>query len=195
MEADTGAALNADTSLSSTIPNTGSNIYVSSSHAADDPSSHPTDTQGASSVLPESSPANSTLVTSPSDNRPPSDPKSPPQLLVVLRKFNRWTPDQKLEREQRLVFVRNWLEKMTYSVRIISHKYSSLPSSHCIRPYFQEASEYIKDRSDWAYLDLPGKLKATFGQAGLDEDVKPCYIMEEDWSFLVRYASALYMDF
>lgn len=64
--------------------------------------------------------------------------------------------------------------------------------SYGIHDRFQEASEYIKDMFGFRTY---GKLKATFMQAGLDEDVKPSYILEEDWSFLIRRASALYMDF
>ncbi|EIM81120.1 uncharacterized protein STEHIDRAFT_115282 [Stereum hirsutum FP-91666 SS1] len=127
-------------------------------------------------VRPESNPANTTLITSPSDNLPPSDPNSPLQLLVIVRKFKQSPKDPKLgrlEEEKRLVFSRDRVEKMTYN----------------------EASEYIKDRSGFKTYGAPGKLKATFMQAGLDEDVKPSYIMEEDWGFLIRHASALYMDF
>lgn len=71
-------------------------------------------------VRPESNPANTTLITSPSDNLPPSDPNSPLQLLVIVRKFKQSPKDPKLgrlEEEKRLVFSRDRVEKMTYNVR------------------------------------------------------------------------------
>lgn len=185
-EADIGTALNTDTGLSSTTPNTGSSVHVSSSHA-----------EASGVVLPESNPAYCT-VTSPSDNHPTT---SPPQLLVIVRGFKQSPRDPKmarLEEEERMVCTRNRVEKMTYSVRRLAlhaYSYATCRLSHGVHDRFQEASEYIKDRSGFKTYGAPGKLKATFMQAGLDEDVKPSYIMEEDWGFLIRHASALYMDF
>lgn len=59
----------------------------------------------------------------------------------------------------------------------------------------QEAFVAIVNSSNWKGYGFPSRIRATFIESAGDENEVASYIIEQDWSFLIKHVKALYVNF